>query len=262
MTAVADSVRVPARQRGVAFWLHGFGSMLRWEMTRLRLLLPITALVQTFTGAGLVLGIGLFFEDMAPRIALYLASGAVVISLVTVGLVMGPQLVAQQRQEGSYDFIVSMPVPRSASLAAWLVLNSVVALPGIVGAVLVAIWRYDAAFHVSIVIVPATLLTLVAGVMMGHAYAHSVPEPLMVGLISQVLIFVIFGFSPISYPVENLPDWLGTLHRYLPFMHMGNVVRDGLTDGLVSDVGFSYGVLSAWTLAATLVAVVVAKRRG
>ena len=262
MTAVTVAVSVPARQRGVAFLMRGFSSMVRWEVTRMRLLLPITIMVQGFTGAGLVLGIGLFFENMAPQTALYLATGAVVISLVTVGLVMGPQLVAQQRQEGSYDFIASMPVPRSASLAAWLVLNSAVAIPGTVGAVLVAMWRYDAAFNVSLLIVPATLLTLVAGVMMGHAYAHAVPDPLMVGLISQVLIFVTFGFSPISYPVENLPDWLGSLHRYLPFMHMGNVVRDGLTDGLATDVGFSYVVLAVWTLAATLVAVVVARRRG
>ena len=228
----------------------------------MRLLLPLTVLVQIFTGAGLVLGIGLFIDKIAPTNIAYLATGAVVISLVTVGLVMGPQLVAQQRQEGSYDYVASMPVPRSAAVAAWLALNVAVAIPGLVGALLVAAWRYHIVFHVSWSVVPATLLTLTAGVMLGHAYAHTVKQPQLISLISQVLIFAIFGFSPIAFPVENLPGWFAEVHRFLPFMHMGNVVRAGLTDGLATDVGFSYLILGGWALAAVALAAFVSRRRG
>ena len=256
------SAIVPSRRRGAGNWMSGYLNMLRWEVTRARLLLPITILVQVFTGAGLVLGIGLFFERMAPQTALYLATGAVVISLVTVGLVLGPQLVAQQRQEGSYDYVSSLPVPRSASVTAWLTLNAMIAIPGMIGAVVAAVWRYQAEFHITFAVVPAALLTLTAAVMIGHAYANAIGHPEAISLISQVLIFGIFGFSPISFPAENLPDWFAALHRYLPFMHMGNVVRAGLTDGLATDVGFSYLVLGVWTVIAMVVAAMVARRRG
>lgn len=227
----------------------------------MRLLLPITILVQFFTGAGLVLGIGLFFEQLAPETVLYLATGAVVISLVTVGLVLGPQLVAQQRLAGSADYIASFPVPRSSALVAWIGLNLMIAIPGMVGAVLVAQWRYGAEFSVSWLLVPGTLLTLTAGALIGYAYAYALPEPQMIGVISQVLIFVIFGFSPISYPAENLPDWLAQLHQFLPFVHMGDVVRAGLTTGIVTSVGLSFVVLAIWTGAAGVVAAMAVGRR-
>jgi ABC-2 type transport system permease protein len=81
-------------------------------------------------------------------------------------------------------------------------------------------------------------------------------------LISQLLIFVIFGFSPISYPPENLPGWLATIHDYLPFFHMANAVRDGLTDGLAVDVGRSYVVLAVWAgLSAAISAAVLGRRK-
>ena len=46
--------------------------------------------------------------------------------------------------------------------------------------------------------------------------------------------------------LDRLPDWLATLHQGLPMLHAANVVRAGLTDGLVADVGRSFVVLSVW----------------
>jgi hypothetical protein len=49
----------------------------------------------------------------------------------------------------------------------------------------------------------------------------------------------------INYPLENLPGWLAGINRLLSFYHLGVVVRDGRTVGLVADVSLSYLVL-AW----------------
>jgi len=250
-SAIQDRVGLPPKRSGVGHWLAGFSSMLRWEITNMRLLLR----------AGLVIGFGLLIQDMAQQTALYLSTGAVVITLILVGVVMGPQLVAQQKMDGSYDFMWALPVPRSASTVAWLVLNVFIAIPGMVGALLVAMWRYDVSFTVSWLVVPAVLLTLVCGTLLGYAMAHSIPNPEVTQLISQFLIFAIFGFSPISYPAENLPDWLAELHEYLPFTHMANVVRDALTDGIAAHVGRSYVVLAVWTLLAAGLSGLVLRRR-
>jgi ABC-2 type transport system permease protein len=262
VTTVADSrVGLPPKRSGVGHWIAGFWSMLRWEITNMRLLLPITMMVQLLSGAGLVIGFGLLISDMPTQIALFLSTGAVVITLILVGVVMGPQLVAQQKLDGTYDFMWSLPVPRSASTTAWLVLNVFIAIPGMVGALLVAMWRYDVSFTVSWLVIPAILLTLVCGTLLGYAMAHSIPSPEVTQLISQFLIFAIFGFSPISFPAENLPAWLAELPEYLPFAHMANVVRDALTDGIATDVGRSYVVLAVWTLLAAALSGVVLGRR-
>lgn len=253
---------IPAKRSGVGHWWHGLVAMLRWEITNMRLLLPLTVVVQVLFGAGFVLGIGLFFDEMPNRAALFLSTGAVTITLIMVGLVMGPQLVVQQKLAGTYDYLWSLPVPRSAATAAWITLNMIFALPGMLAALLVASWRYELDFDVSPLIVPAVLITLLTATLLGYALAHAVPKPEITQLLTQVLIFGIVGFSPINYPPENLPSWLATLHDYLPFLPMATVVRDGLTEGLVSGVGRSYVVLGGWGLLALgLVAASLGRRR-
>lgn len=262
MTTVAESsLGLPQKRSGLGHWLAGFRAMLRWEVTNMRLLLPITMMVQLLSGAGLVIGFGLLISDMPQQTALFLSTGAVVITLILVGVVMGPQLVAQQKMDGSYDFMWALPVPRSASTVAWLVLNVFIALPGMLGALFVAMWRYDVSFAVSWLVVPAILLTLICGTLLGYAMAHSIPRPEITQLVSQFLIFAIFGFSPISYPAENLPGWLAELHEYLPFAQMANMVRDALTDGIATNVGRSYSVVAVWTLFAVGLSGLVLGRR-
>ena len=52
---------------GPGYWWQSFLMMTRWEIVGLRLLLPITVFVQVLTGAGFVLGVGLFFGQIPPR---------------------------------------------------------------------------------------------------------------------------------------------------------------------------------------------------
>jgi ABC-2 type transport system permease protein len=260
MTTITTT-QLPVKRSGVGHWLRSFRAMLRWQLTDMRLLLPMTAMVQGLTGVGLVLGFGLLIPNMPSLTALYLSTGAVVVTLVVVGIVMGPQLIAQQKSAGSYDFMWSLPVPRSSASVAWITLNTFVAVPGMIAALLAAVWRYDVAFDISLMVVPAVALTLVTGTLLGYALAHAIPKPDVTQLITQLMIFVIFGFSPISYPIENLPDWLATANQYLPFYAMANVVRDSLTNGIVTDVGRSYFILALWATASAGVAAAVLRRR-
>lgn len=260
-TVAAGEVTLPQKRSGAGHWWRSYLAMLRWEITNMRLLLPITIMVQALSGAGIVLGFGLLIPTMEPATAQYLSTGAVVVTLILVGLVLGPQLVAQQRMSGSYDFMWSLPVPRTASSIAWLSLNTLIAVPGMVAALVAAAWRYNVSFDISMMVVPAVLFTLITGTLLGYAMAHAVPNPEVTMVVSQVLIFVIFGFSPISYPAENLPGWLAGLHGYLPFEHMANTVRGSLVADLATDVGHSYLVLSVWAVVATVVAASVLGRR-
>lgn len=257
----AATVALPAKRGGIGHWLDSFLAMLRWELTNVRLMLPLLMLAQALSGAGLVLGFGLLIPSLPPQIAAYLVTGAAVVTLIMVGVVVGPQLVAQQKMEGSYDFMWSLPVPRSAAAVAWVTLNTVIAIPGMLAALLAGALRYDVGFDVSLMVIPAVLITLVSGTLLGYALSHAIPKPEVTLLLSQVLIFVIFGFAPIAYPADNLPSWLATTHQYLPFVHMANVVRDSLVDGLATDVGHSYLVLAIWSVVTVAVTAAVLRRR-
>lgn len=260
-SAIARAAIAAPRRGGLEHWFRSFRKLLAWNIVRLRLFLPVLMMVQIFTGAGLVLGFSLLYSNISRDQVLFLGTGAVVISLVMVGIVMGPQLIAEQRLSGSYDWFASLPVPRSAGAAAWTVFNVLVALPGAAAALLAVHLRFEADLHISLLLVPAVLLVLLAGSLLGYAYAHALPNPRTISLVSQVMIFVIFGFSPIAYPAGNLPDWLSSAHTYLPFVHMGDVIRAGLTEGLADNVRLSFSVLGAWAMVAGLAATLAIGRR-
>lgn len=184
------------------------------------------------------------------------------LTLVTIGLVLGPQLIAQQKAEQTYDFLWSLPVPRTTAALAWVTTNLILGVPGMAVALVVALLRYDLELHVSPAIVPAVFLTLFTGTMIGYALAHAIGNPLLIGAITQLTIFLILGFSPINFPAEQLPGWLAALHRWLPLAPMADTVRAALTLGVVEEVTRSYLVLGAWAVVATGATALVLGRRG
>ena len=259
MTALAPPVEL---RGGLEYWWRSYRMMLRWEMTSLRLVLPVTIMVQILSGAGFVLALGIFFGQVPPRAALFVSTGVLVLTLVTIGLVLGPQLIAQQKAEQTYEFLWSLPVPRTTAALAWVTTNLILGLPGMAVALGVALLRYDLDLHVSPAIVPAVLLTLFTGTMIGYAMAHALGNPMLIAALTQLLIFMILGFSPINFPAEQLPDWLAALHRWLPLAPMADTVRAGLTVGVVEDVTRSYLVLGAWAAASVGITAAVLGRRG
>jgi len=123
---------------GPAYWLGGYRTMLCWQLASLRIWLPTLALVQVLAGAGMVLGIGLLFADIPPTAALYVSSGVPVINLVMVGLILGPQLIADQKTQQSYDFLQALPVPRTMTALAWYTVTLIGGIPAVVVSLLVA----------------------------------------------------------------------------------------------------------------------------
>ena len=245
-----DVSPVPTSPRGgPGHWLRSYYLMMSWEFRRTCVFLPLALAVQILIAGGLVIGFGLLLGDIPPTAAVYLSTGVTVISMITIGFVLAPQLIAQQKIAGTYEYLWSLPVPRTTSVAASLTVNTLIAVPGMVVALLVGVWRYDIDLHVGVLVLPAVFLTLVTAASIGMAMAHAIPNPMITMLATQILVFVIMLYSPINFPADRLPDWLAAIHRFLPFEHMANVVRAGLTEGLATDIGFSFLVLGIWAAA-------------
>lgn len=252
----AGTIIAPASgvRRGLCRSWHDYGTMLRWHFASLRLWMTLLAVVQVLSGVGLVLAIGLFFQHIPHTAAVYVSTGAPVINMVMVGLILGPQLVANQKTMGGYEYLRAMPVSRCVNGAAWYTVCLVCALPAIAVTLCVASFRYNLQLHVTAMVVPAVLLTTFTATMLGYALAHAINNAMAIAMVTQVLVFVIFGFAPIIFPIAQMPHWLGTVNWWFPFRHMAVTTRAALTSGQHEGLLTSYAILAAWSVLCALLA--------
>jgi ABC-2 type transport system permease protein len=242
-------------RRGAGYWLRGYRSMIRFDVTSQRTVLPLLLFIQVMMGAGMAIMYGFFLgDDLPPLAGAYVATGIPALSLVPLGFVAVPLAVSQLRMQGSYDYVWSLPVPRTAAAAATFSVYTALALPGTIVALFVAQWRYGISLQVSPMVVPAILLSSLMAASVGFGVAHLIENPQITALISNVMIFFVLLFSPIIVPIERFPGWLAAIHEWLPFHHMAVVIRDGLSDGLVTSPVRSYLILGAWTVGSWLLA--------
>ena len=84
---------------------------------------------------------------------------------------------------------------------------------------------------------------------------------MVTSLIGNLIIFVVLLYTPVAFPPRQFPAWLVHVHELLPFYNMAIVLRAALSVGLVADVGRSYAILAAWTVAGLAFAGWIASRR-
>jgi len=247
---------------GVGYWLASLRAMIRFDLGQARQWAGMMLLFQTLMGAGMAVMYGFFYPKISHSTALYITTGTPTLALVPLGFALVPLNVATERIQGTFDFIWSLPVPRSAQAAATFLLFTLLSLPGAVLALVVASWRYGVALSVSPLIVPGAVLCALMAISVGYGMALAISNPLLVNLITNALIFVVLLFSPVVFPASHFPGWLLAADRALPFYNMAEVIRAGLTRGLVTDLGTCYLILLAWTAVGwALTAWVVGRRK-
>ncbi|MDR1212731.1 MAG: ABC transporter permease [Propionibacteriaceae bacterium] len=241
--------------------IRQLGLYLGWQFRRASQVVPLLIVVQIVLAVATVVGYGYLIGDAPRPVLLYLATGASTVSLVSVGLIMTPQMVARQRSEGSFDWVRTLPLPRGVLVAADLILWTALALPGMVLGLVTGTVR----FQVDLALTPwlplVALAVAATAACVGYALACLL-HPMAAVLISQVLIFVVLLFSPVSYPVERLPDWLQTIHHWLPLEAMADLMRACLLRHDFPVLGRDVAVLAIWCLAALAGATWALRRRG
>ncbi|HZU73531.1 MAG TPA: ABC transporter permease [Acidimicrobiales bacterium] len=264
-TAVAAPAAVDlvsSVQRGPAHWGRSYARMLRFDLATHRGELSQMFVMQLLMGLAVSIIYGLYVPHMPHLSAAYITTGAPTLALIPVGMVMVPAIVAQQRSMGTYDFVWSLPVPRSAATAATVTVFSAVGVPGMVATVVVAALRYHVHLAPSITLLPGVAAVAVMSSSVGFGLAQAVKNPMVTNLFANTLIFVATLFSPIAFPASHYPHWLVQVHQYLPLYPMATVVRDGLVPGLAPGLVHAYLVLALWAaLAWAAVAWVVGRRR-
>lgn len=234
--------------------------MVAWQGLSQRAMLPLTMIVELMIAVGFVIGIGFYFPEMDPNTAKYLTTGAPTIILLMVGIVLVPQIVAMGRKEGTFDYVWSLPVPRMVYLAADATIWVLVTLPGVIAALAIGAAYYDFGLDISPLVVPALLLVAITGTFIGYAIAHGAPKPEIAQIATQVIVFAIMIFSPVVYPIAQLPHWLATLHRGLPILYMADLARGTLTN-LPVNLGLAFAVVGAWCIVGFIITYALVMRR-
>jgi ABC-2 type transport system permease protein len=249
-------------RRGARYWMSSYTAMLRFDLAAQRTWLPMFVLMQILFGAGTAIIYGFYIGHLSREAALFIVSGSPALAVLTAGLIGVVMMVTERQQAGTWDFIWSLPAPRSAAVASTFTTFTLLAIPGIVVTLALAAWRYGLSLSVSPMAVPALLLSALMATSVGFALAQLIGKPLVTNAIVNALIFVVLIFSPVQFPISRLPQWLADVHRVPPIYHLGQVLRASVTTGLVANLAVSYAVLAAWTAAAWAgTAWVVGRRR-
>lgn len=255
-TTAAPTVSAP-RSEPVAptrasLWT-GFRAMLRWSLASTGAMLPLIVVVQAVLAAGIIIGFGFLIPDITPESALFLSSGAPTILLLTIGLVIVPQGISRAKAAGAFDYQRALPVARPLLLVVDLVVWALIALPGVAVGLLVAWLRYDIAFAFDWpLLIVASLLVTTMATAVGYAIAVSL-QPMLAQMVSQVLVFFVLLFSPITFPAGQLPSWFQTLHAALPIQPAADLMRAGIASDAFAAGGRDLLVLVLWTALGLLV---------
>jgi ABC-2 type transport system permease protein len=234
--------------------------MVKWVFLSYRPWLALFLAVEIGIAIGMIYGISFFYPGITPEIAKYLTTGAPTLILLVAGLVLVPQIVAQARTEGTFDYIWSLPVPRMVHLAADATNMFGSVLPGVVLAVVLGSIHFDFNLDISLLVIPAVVLIAMCGTFIGYAIAFAIPKPMMVNVITQIMSFAVMLFSPVMFPAERLPGWLQAIHKVLPIQYMADITRGTLTD-LDVNLGLAFIVVAAWCFFGFIVTLIVVQRR-
>ena len=167
--------------------------------------------------------------------------------IMVIGLVLCPQGVAHARTSGQFTYLRSLPVPRLLLFISDLVVWALIAAPAIPVTVLVAHLRYGFDYSFAwLPLIGGWLLVTVMATSVGYALAVLL-SPQLAQLISQVLVFFVMLFSPVTFPASQLPGWFQALHDVLPFRPAGDLIRAGLLSDTYPVDMQDVLVLSAWT---------------
>ena len=238
------------------------GLMLKWQLLGLRTILPFIAVVQLLIACGTVYGFGYFYPQVDALSARYIVTGATTMTLITLGLVLVPQNVAQMKARETFDYLWSLPVPRAVFLLTDFTVWTAVVIPGVVLALVLGAARYHFSLQVSWLAGPAFLLVALTAVAVGMAIAHLSPSPVLTGVVTNVIIFSLFLFSPVNFPLQRLPMGLQYVHRVLPVKYMADVVRGTLTGTPAADLALPFAAVGVWALVSFALLYRIFTRRG
>ena len=148
----------------------------------------------------------------------YLASGTVLMGVISIGCTISSPVIANAKSEGHVDYIRALPIPRIlislADLCIWLI----AILPGVFISFILGCLRFSVQLNLSILSVFVMLLICLTMISLGFSIAYIFSQNI-VTLMSQLILMIGLMFSCIYHVSgKSSSDWLDQLYYLLPFV--------------------------------------------
>jgi ABC-2 type transport system permease protein len=220
------------------------------------------AVVQIALTLGLVIGYGYLIPDISKQSATYLVTGTATQAFVTVGLVMLPQFISQAKEEGRLDYLLTLPISREAYLLAEVTVVALMAIPGVILALVLGDWYYGLSLSADPIFLLVMVLAVFSLAGVGVAMAVTIPHLQVVNGICQLIIFYVLFFSPVILPANQLPGILRHTAKFVPTTYSADAVRASLTDLPGTDLARSLLIMAGFAFASLFLSAVTIRRRG
>lgn len=238
-----------------------FKSLMRWNIAQNGAMLPLFIVVQALMAGAIIVGFGFLIPETGTATVQFLSSGAPVVMIMVIGFVLCPMGVAQARTKGTLTYLRALPVPRGLHFLSDLFVWIVIALPAVPVTVLVSYLRYGFSYSFDWpLLISATILITIMATSVGYALAVILP-PAVAQLVTQVLVFFIMLFSPVTFPASQLPAWFQQVHEFLPFGAAADMLRAGLLSDTFSPEVSDLVVLLVWTIVGVVLSIRALVRR-
>lgn len=242
-------------------FLRQYRDLLSMELRSMRGEVPMIAVIQLAFTLGFVLGFGYLVPGMTGETARFIVTGTATQGLVTIGLVLLPQLLAQARHEGRLEYLLAMPISREAYLLALVSVVGIMALPGVLFCLLFGAWHYGFALEWSPLVIPVVLLGIASLAGVGIALAMYSPHQQVTNALTQLIIFYVLFFAPVLMPREQLPGLLQWTARLAPPTYAAEALRAAVTDLPGVHAGPPLAAMALFALGSAALGAIAMRRR-
>jgi ABC-2 type transport system permease protein len=245
---------------GLKLNLKKLWGLIRWSLIRHKYLLPTFTIIQAAFALAIVYGLALLIPEINETSAIYLSSGSITLGIIAVGCVLAPQIASTSKQDGLFAYQRTLPVARSAILLADIVIWCIASLPGVFMGCLAAIVRFDISLNITPLSILIILIAQTTMICIGFAIAYSLP-PNAMALATQLIMIGGLLFSPITYPIDRLPEWTTYIYQFLPFVPTTDLLRSSLFNfGTFALIDLFVTIL--WAIVGFTISLIALSRRG
>lgn len=200
--------------------------LLRMQMTRLRTSWRPYLIVSSVMPLGIALLLRAVMDPAQVRqYGIQIVSGSVVLAISMTAVVMLAQRIAWLRETKAIDFYATLPVSRSAVVAAILVSFAVFSLPGAIVVVVAGAALFDLSLAALWAVVPVWALGSFALAGLGVLIGFAAPDEQLAGMYSNLVMMAVLFLGIL--PTAKVPGWLDPVRAVLPSTYAVNALKPG-----------------------------------
>ena len=234
------------------FWLN-YVHLTAVVILEFRQWLAILFSLTVFLNLGMIFAFSFIAGSRDPALGQYIVPGSAIMALVTIGVSMVANDLAQQRRSGSILYYASLPISKMAYVLAIVTGNGFAALPGVLVTVLAGSWLYQLPLAFNPLVLAVLPLAAISLAGFGAAIGLGIKNWRVVGMAAQLTMFFIMFFAPVMIPPERLPGILQATGWLLPPTYAARAFRAALQPEITGALMMDVGILALWAIGSLVV---------